>query len=134
MKAYAVVVGIRLRKGKRILRNAHESVDKIKKRVKLANSLKQVIIKIDIPCPNEKTNLKICEEICNILDEIKPNKKPHKTLIEYVSDRPGHDFRYSINNNKIRKELGWRPKMNFKKGIKKTVDWYYKEIKFAKNK
>ncbi len=87
---------------------------------------------------NEIKNIDLVKLICNELElrlTNDTNKKYNlKSLITFVKDRPGHDFRYSINNNKIKKELGWRPKMNFKKGIKKTVDWYYKEIKFAKNK
>ena len=45
-------------------------------------------------------------------------------LIEYVEDRPGHDFRYSMSSNKISKEYGWKPKIGFEEGIKKTVEWY----------
>ena len=45
-------------------------------------------------------------------------------LIEYVEDRPGHDFRYSMSSNKISKELSWKPKISFEEGIKKTVEWY----------
>ena len=45
-------------------------------------------------------------------------------LIDYVEDRPGHDFRYSMSSNKISKELSWKPKIGFEEGIKKTVEWY----------
>ena len=45
-------------------------------------------------------------------------------LIEYVEDRPGHDFRYSMNSSKIYKEMSWKPKIGFEEGIKKTVEWY----------
>ena len=48
-------------------------------------------------------------------------------LIEYVTDRLGHDFRYAIDHSKITKELGWKPKTNFKEGIKKTIEFYRKE-------
>ncbi|MBU0472095.1 MAG: dTDP-glucose 4,6-dehydratase [Nanoarchaeota archaeon] len=47
-------------------------------------------------------------------------------MIEYVSDRKGHDFRYAINSTKIKKELGWKPRHNFKAGLKKTINWYKK--------
>ena len=45
-------------------------------------------------------------------------------LIEFVEDRPGHDFRYSMDSQKINKELNWKTKVNFEEGLKKTVDWY----------
>ena len=45
-------------------------------------------------------------------------------LIEFVEDRPGHDFRYSLDSSKIRNELGWAPKINFNDGIEKTTSWY----------
>jgi dTDP-glucose 4,6-dehydratase len=45
-------------------------------------------------------------------------------LINYVTDRPGHDFRYAIDTNKINKELGWKPTLQFEEGIEKTVAWY----------
>ena len=45
--------------------------------------------------------------------------------IKFVKDRPGHDMRYAINSNKIRKKLGWKPKINFKKGLEKTFEWYF---------
>jgi dTDP-glucose 4,6-dehydratase len=45
-------------------------------------------------------------------------------LINYIADRPGHDFRYAIDTNKINKELGWKPSLQFEEGIEKTVAWY----------
>jgi len=51
-------------------------------------------------------------------------------MIEYVEDRKGHDFRYSINCNLIKKELDWKPKVDFKGGLKKTVEWYIKNEKW----
>ena len=49
-------------------------------------------------------------------------------LISYVSDRPGHDFRYAIDSSKINKELGWEPSLQFEEGIEKTVTWYVENI------
>ena len=49
-------------------------------------------------------------------------------LIQFVDDRPGHDARYAINSTKIQNELGWKPKETFESGIKKTVDWYLKNL------
>jgi dTDP-glucose 4,6-dehydratase len=55
-------------------------------------------------------------------------------LIEYVQDRPGHDFRYSLNYDKITNDLGWTPKIDFETGMKLTVDWYLENIKWAEKK
>ncbi len=63
--------------------------------------------------------------IIKIFDEIKLNTSgTSNKLIEFVSDRPGHDFRYAIDFSKIKKELGWTPKTNFNEGIRKTINWY----------
>ena len=48
----------------------------------------------------------------------------YKNLIRFVKDRPGHDVRYALNSNKIKKNLKWKPKISFKEGIKLTFDWY----------
>ena len=50
--------------------------------------------------------------------------------IQFVKDRPGHDFRYALNSNKIRNKLKWYPEKKFKKGLEETFDWYYKNINF----
>ena len=60
----------------------------------------------------------------NLLDDLKPQKNSYSSLIEFVEDRPGHDFRYAIDATKIEKELGWKPEENFETGIKKTVSWF----------
>ena len=54
-------------------------------------------------------------------------------LIEFVEDRPGHDFRYSMDSSKTKKELNWQTKINFEEGIKKTVDWYLSNREWWKN-
>ena len=72
----------------------------------------------------EKTNLEVVETICAILDEIFPSKAPHASLISFVADRPGHDYRYAIDASKIERELGWMPRESFDSGIRKTVRWY----------
>ncbi|HEX4487704.1 MAG TPA: dTDP-glucose 4,6-dehydratase [Terriglobales bacterium] len=75
---------------------------------------------------NEKINLEIVETICGILDQLRPNDPvvPHRNLITYVKDRPGHDRRYAVNASKIERELGWRPRETFETGIRKTIEWY----------
>jgi dTDP-glucose 4,6-dehydratase len=75
---------------------------------------------------NEQKNLDIVHTICGILDELCPNDPvvPHKQLIKFVQDRPGHDRRYAIDPRKIGGELGWKPKETFKTGIRKTIEWY----------
>jgi dTDP-glucose 4,6-dehydratase len=58
------------------------------------------------------------------MDQRLPQRAPHENLITFVTDRPGHDWRYAINANKMSVELDWRPRETFETGIAKTVDWY----------
>ncbi|HET7441817.1 MAG TPA: dTDP-glucose 4,6-dehydratase [Terriglobales bacterium] len=75
---------------------------------------------------NEKRNLEIVESVCAILDELRPTDPivPHRKLIRFVKDRPGHDRRYAMDCRKIERELGWRPKESLESGLHKTVRWY----------
>lgn len=75
---------------------------------------------------NEKTNLEVVHQLCTILDEVCPSApyRPHKQLITFVTDRPGHDLRYAIDASKIQRELGWFPQETFTSGLRKTVQWY----------
>lgn len=73
---------------------------------------------------NERENVYIAHAICNILDTLQPKGFSYKEQITFVSDRPGHDFRYAIDASKIERELGWSADENFESGIKKTIDWY----------
>jgi dTDP-glucose 4,6-dehydratase len=73
---------------------------------------------------NERNNLYIANTICEILDEVSPQKESYKNQITFVEDRPGHDFRYAIDASKIIAQLGWKASENFESGIKKTVNWY----------
>jgi dTDP-glucose 4,6-dehydratase len=75
---------------------------------------------------NEKRNIEVVESICSILDELCPNDPvlPHRKLITYVEDRPGHDRRYAIDASKLARELGWRPRETFESGLRKTIEWY----------
>jgi dTDP-glucose 4,6-dehydratase len=78
----------------------------------------------------ERTNLDVARTICSILNEIAPNPtiKDYATLIKFVTDRPGHDFRYAIDPTKITKELGWQAKHTFGDGIRATVQWYVNNL------
>ncbi len=71
----------------------------------------------NISADNEIDNLTIVKKILKIMD------KP-EDLIEFVEDRPGHDFRYSMSSKKIAKELDWKMKINFETGLEKTIQWY----------
>ncbi len=74
---------------------------------------------------NERTNLEVVETICRILDELKPKATgSYADQIVFVADRPGHDRRYAIDADKLRKQLGWEPEEDFDSGIRRTVKWY----------
>lgn len=77
---------------------------------------------------NEKTNLQVVQAICQLLEELAPNKPDgvqyYQDLITFVEDRPGHDQRYAIDASKIARELGWQPQESFESGLRKTVQWY----------
>jgi dTDP-glucose 4,6-dehydratase len=73
---------------------------------------------------NERRNIDVVRGICGILDEARPSGGPHERLIEFVTDRPGHDARYAIDATKLENELGWRAAETFDTGILKTVEWY----------
>ncbi len=74
----------------------------------------------------ERNNNEIAEIVCNHLDIIHPRNNSYKNLISHVEDRKGHDFRYAINANKIKKSLNWEPKFSFQEGIENTINWYLK--------
>jgi dTDP-glucose 4,6-dehydratase len=77
---------------------------------------------------NEKTNLEVVYGICDLLEELAPDKptniSEYRDLITFVSDRPGHDARYAIDASKIENELGWLPEESFESGLRKTLIWY----------
>ena len=76
------------------------------------------------------TNLDVCKNLINASK--KKIKLGNKVKIKFVKDRPGHDIRYALNSNKIKNELKWIPKTNFKRGIKLTFDWYNENTKYYK--
>lgn len=73
---------------------------------------------------NQPYNVDLVNEICSILDELKPAEKSYSDLISYVNDRPGHDRRYAMDITKIRTELGWAPKHDIESGLRATIQWY----------
>ncbi len=80
----------------------------------------------NISSANEINNFTIVRKILDIMG------KP-KDLIHFTTDRPGHDFRYSLNSSKISRELHWKPSYNFEKGLEHTINWYLKNKKWWKN-
>lgn len=73
---------------------------------------------------NEWANIDIVRQICELMDELRAQDAAHGELITFVTDRPGHDWRYAIDATKSAKELAWRPEETFESGIRKTVEWY----------
>ncbi|MCW5519946.1 dTDP-glucose 4,6-dehydratase [Aureitalea sp. L0-47] len=94
------------------------------KGIKLAVEKGQLGETYNIGGRNERKNLYIAEKICDILDEMAPKDTAYKEQITFVTDRPGHDFRYAIDATKIENELGWKADENFESGITKTIEWY----------
>jgi dTDP-glucose 4,6-dehydratase len=77
----------------------------------------------------EQKNLDVVHAICDVLDELCPRGKrgSYHSLIHFVTDRPGHDFRYAIDPTKIERELEWRAAVGFAEGIRRTVEWFVAE-------
>lgn len=75
---------------------------------------------------SERRNIDVAHAICEVMDELvpRPDKTAHRDLITFVPDRPGHDFRYAIDFNKLKSELGWQPRHSFETGLRSTVQWY----------
>ncbi|MEP6618925.1 MAG: dTDP-glucose 4,6-dehydratase [bacterium] len=75
---------------------------------------------------SERTNIDVVRTICRLLDEMRPSERHggYASLIEFVPDRPGHDFRYAIDSDRIERELGWRRSETFESGMRKTLEWY----------
>ena len=86
---------------------------------------------------NEVQNIEVAKMICSNLDQLAPQKlngiNSFSELITYVEDRPGHDVRYAIDSNKIKKNIGLSPKENFESGILKTVQLYLENLSWSKN-
>ncbi|TVQ65300.1 MAG: dTDP-glucose 4,6-dehydratase [Balneolaceae bacterium] len=84
---------------------------------------------------NEKKNLDVVHTICDTLDELKPapGGQSYREQITFVTDRPGHDFRYAIDASKIERELGWTPLETFDTGMRRTVEWYLSNIDWCES-
>ncbi|QSI20392.1 dTDP-glucose 4,6-dehydratase [Proteus mirabilis] len=84
---------------------------------------------------NEKANIDVVKTICSILEELVPNKpnniENYSDLITYVTDRPAHDLRYTIDATKIKNELNWVPDETFETGLRKTVEWHLKNSEWC---
>lgn len=83
---------------------------------------------------SEKRNLEIVETICAVLDQACPKDPtvPHRKLIAFVKDRPGHDRRYAIDPRRMEHEFGWKPRESFESGIRKTIQWYLQNEDWVK--
>jgi dTDP-glucose 4,6-dehydratase len=84
---------------------------------------------------NEQKNLYVVETLCCLLDELRPSDSvvPHRELVAFVKDRPGHDRRYCMDTRKIQRELNWHPLETFESGIAKTVRWYLDHEDWVQN-
>jgi len=74
----------------------------------------------------ERTNLDLVHALCALLDDVLPQSphRPHRDLVTFVDDRPGHDLRYAIDDSKLRREFAWKPSESLSTGLAKTVRWY----------
>lgn len=75
---------------------------------------------------SERANLDVVTQICDVLDRMCPGRGERRSLITFVTDRPGHDVRYAIDASKAHRELDWRPTRTFEQGLAETVEWYLK--------
>jgi dTDP-glucose 4,6-dehydratase len=109
--------------------------------VKLAFEKGRVGGEYAIGANNEQTNFSLVNKICSILDEIAPpvevpqlrerGLKSYTELIQFVTDRPGHDHRYAIDATRITRELGWQPEVGFDMGLRQTIEWYLSNPKWV---
>jgi len=72
----------------------------------------------------EWSNLEVVRLICDVMDELNPLGAPHHRLVTFVRDRPGHDWRYALDPRRVREELSWRPRRDFRTALRQTAEWY----------
>ena len=83
---------------------------------------------------NEWKNIDLIKLLCTQMDDFLGNPAgTSDSLIEYVTDRPGHDKRYAIDATKLKNELGWEPSLQFEEGLRKTIEWYLENAKWMNN-
>lgn len=84
---------------------------------------------------SERKNIEVVRAICALMDELVPEPAvpEHASLITFVEDRPGHDFRYAIDPTKIENDLGWRPAETFESGLRRTVQWYLSHLDWCRD-
>jgi dTDP-glucose 4,6-dehydratase len=80
--------------------------------------------KYNISARNQRTNLELVSEICDVVDELLGDRVGRRALIRFVADRPGHDLRYAIDPGKLERELGWSPIKSFETALRETIGWY----------
>ncbi len=73
---------------------------------------------------NERSNLEVVHAICDTIDRLAPANRPRRELVDFVTDRPGHDLRYAIDASRLETELGWKAEETFETGLEKTARWY----------
>ncbi len=81
----------------------------------------------------ERANIDVVTSICAVLDELRPAGAPHRKLITYVTDRPGHDRRYAVATARIRRELKWQPDNRFESALRATVEWYLANMEWVRS-
>jgi dTDP-glucose 4,6-dehydratase len=82
---------------------------------------------------SERRNLQVVEYICDFLDEVRPTGRSRRELIQFVTDRPGHDRRYAIDASKIQAEIGWKPSVAVEEGLRRTIRWYLENMAWVDN-
>ena len=84
----------------------------------------------NVGASNERTNLEVVRAICALMDElvVESAVPDHGSLISFVGDRPGHDWRYAIDATRIQADLGWKPQVSFEDGLRQTVAWYVEHL------
>jgi dTDP-glucose 4,6-dehydratase len=81
----------------------------------------------------ERANIEVVKHICALLDRLAPRASGlHGELVQFVTDRPGHDRRYAMDASKIRRELGWKPRETFQTGLERTVRWYLQHLDWVR--